>query len=345
MTTKRIMAACGMIGLALAGCTVPKVVPGGMPAPPPPAATASHQGMGPAIDTSKLMPVGNGRPELLLKRGEMPGPNPEGVGTFRFDCEPTHMAFDDPIVYPGQPGAAHLHTFFGNTAVDAHTTTDSLRNSGNSSCRGGVANRSGYWVPTVIDTTSGAPITPDYLQVYYKTGYGGVAPSQVSVIPSGLRMISGDARATAPQADLSLTSWSCPSVGNGARFASIPSTCAAGDLVNMMINFPQCWDGVNLDSPDHMSHMASAVDGCPASHPVAIPAITFNVRYRVPAGGLPSWRLASDMYGSDQPGGYSLHADWWNGWNEDIIRTITQNCLQRSLECQMDLLGDGRMLG
>jgi hypothetical protein len=30
--------------------------------------------------------------------------------------------------------------------------------------------------------------------------------------------------------------------------------CKAGIMVN--VRFPTCWDGVNLDSPDHMSHVA-----------------------------------------------------------------------------------------
>jgi hypothetical protein len=30
--------------------------------------------------------------------------------------------------------------------------------------------------------------------------------------------------------------------------------CPAGIMVN--VRFPTCWDGVNLDSPDHMSHVA-----------------------------------------------------------------------------------------
>lgn len=30
--------------------------------------------------------------------------------------------------------------------------------------------------------------------------------------------------------------------------------CPAGIMVN--VRFPTCWDGKNLDSPDHMSHVA-----------------------------------------------------------------------------------------
>jgi hypothetical protein len=49
--------------------------------------------------------------------------------------------------------------------------------------------------------------------------------------------------------------------------------------------FPMCWDGVNLDSPDHKSHMAYPTGvgngNCPASHPVRIPGIFMEALYFV----------------------------------------------------------------
>ena len=52
----------------------------------------------------------------------------------------------------------------------------------------------------------------------------------------------------------------------------------------MSIMFPQCWDGVNLDSPNHKSHMAYGAGwpdkGCPSTHPVPLAQITQNFRYR-----------------------------------------------------------------
>ena len=45
-----------------------------------------------------------------------------------------------------------------------------------------------------------------------------------------------------------------------------------------------CWDGVNLDSPDHMGHVSYPANGtfdnqgpCPSSHPVRIPQILYEV--------------------------------------------------------------------
>ena len=311
-------------------------------APALPAAPGGPAGA-PIVDVSRIPAGSAGVGQPVIIPAAVAGPNPERIGTFRFDCAYSHMNFDDPIVAPARPGASHLHTFFGNTGVTAVTTTESLVSTGNSTCRGGTVNRSGYWVPSMIDTATGIPIAPDYLQVYYKTGYNGIAPGNVTVIPRGLRMVVGNSRGRS--ASSGPTTWECFDSRHGELTAGIPTNCVAGETMNMQTNFPQCWDGVNLDSPDHASHMTQGSGGCPVSHPVAIPAITFNVRYRVPASGTSTWRLSSDAYSASLPGGYSAHADWWNGWNENIIRTVTQNCLQRALECHMDLLGDGRALG
>ena len=113
------------------------------------------------------------------------------------------------------------------------------------------------------------------------------------------------------------------------------------------IYFPQCWDGVNLDSPDHKSHMAypTAGRGCPSSHPVALPEITFNIVYPVrQANAAANWRLASDNYSSSLPAGYSAHGDWFNGWRQDILDTFVSNCDRTALDCGSHLLGDGRMI-
>jgi hypothetical protein len=100
----------------------------------------------------------------------------------------SHMSYDDPIVYPARR-AVPLHTFFGNTLADANSTAESIRTTGNSTCRGGLANRSAYWVPTMIDTKDGTPARPPAIGVYYKNGF--VDGSLVSRFPSGLRMIAG----------------------------------------------------------------------------------------------------------------------------------------------------------
>jgi hypothetical protein len=88
-------------------------------------------------------------------------------GKIRFLCEPSHLRYDDPIVAPGQPGGAHLHEFFGNTATNASSTYESLRETGSGSCEGGPLNRTGYWMPAMIDTATNTVVRPFHIQLYY----------------------------------------------------------------------------------------------------------------------------------------------------------------------------------
>ena len=76
---------------------------------------------------------------------------------------------------------------------------------------------------------------------------------------------------------------------------------------------------------------------------VPLPIVTYNLNYPVKESNAPlRWRLSSDNYSSAVPGGYSAHADWMNGWDQDIINTWTKNCVQASVDCHAYLLGDGR---
>jgi Domain of unknown function (DUF1996) len=275
-------------------------------------------------------------------------------GDFRTSCTVARMSFDDPIVWPGQPGKSHLHTYFGNTAVDASTTPESLRAAGNSTCRGGTANRSAYWVPTMINTADGTPIVPDDIGVYYKSGF--LDGAVINPLPAGLRMVAGNSAATAAP-DNTYMRFKCiggPNNENDKYGSQIPN-CDVGAAVWQEIFFPQCWDGVNLDSPDHKSHMATPVPDpsgappyglrCPATHPVAIPQISFNVVYVVPSKDAPlRWRLSSDNYDPKLPGGYSSHGDWFNGWMSDVSDSFAKNCIRARKDCHSHLLGDGRMI-
>jgi hypothetical protein len=55
-----------------------------------------------------------------------------------------------------------------------------------------------------------------------------------------------------------------------------------------------------------------------------------------------TWRLASDVYDSGKPAGYSTHADWFNGWRTEAMETFVNLCDKAAMDCHAHLLGDGR---
>ncbi|SFD72249.1 protein of unknown function [Actinopolyspora alba] len=78
---------------------------------------------------------------------------------FQVDCSFSHRAKDDPIVFPGESGTSHDHTFPGNTGTDAESTTDSLSDAGvgSTTCLN-PDDLSAYWFPTLYKNDE--PIEP-----------------------------------------------------------------------------------------------------------------------------------------------------------------------------------------
>ena len=230
----------------------------------------------------------------------------------RVYCTVSHLSYDDPIVYPGESGAAHLHLFWGNTGADAFTTAASLAADGRASCEGGRNNRSAYWAPALFDE-GGQAVLPESVFVYYKSqGVGdGTELDRATIrpIPDGLQMIA--------RRDM-------PGGGGGLRIERGPS-----GGIRIQVRFPECLrteggravlsgEGGNA----HVAYQSPAFDGsaghCPPSHPYRIPQVSYIINYAVPLES--DWRLASDHHGMAK--GESLHADYFASWDAETMRRI-----------------------
>ena len=296
----------------------------------------------------------------LVPESETPGQRDDGSGAFRTHCIESHSSYDDPLVKPGQPGAMHHHIFFGNPTTDAFSTSESLLSAEMTTCDGVDLNKSAYWVPALYGE-SGERITYVDPLFYYKTGYHLPAES-ITPPPAGLQIIAGNPMSQEPQglhvAKFRCNSWQAaePQFSPGDPLDHIPyiPDCDPGDIVEIRLVFPQCWDGVNLTSQDHRSHLAYPIEAqapitgtgrCPKSHPIAIPEISYNFGIRVTdeTGPSSTWRFATDPANAPR-GGYSLHGDWMNGWDEPTMAAVVSNCLNPGRECMVGLLGNGEQL-
>ncbi|MFN8632799.1 MAG: DUF1996 domain-containing protein [Chloroflexota bacterium] len=245
-------------------------------------------------------------------------------GVFATVCRFSHQASDDPIVYPNQPGKSHLHTFFGNTTTNASSSYDSLR-AGATTCRTDE-DASGYWVPALY--RNGTEVQPISMKVYYRTGRH--APEDVQPFPAGFRMIAGDATATSAQG-LRTTFWLCRSLRDldgppAAGPSDTPQNCPADSPLTLHVLFPECWDGVSTDSPDHKSHVTyGRLGACPADHPVVLPSLAMIAHY--PITGEPG---AITLASGSQ---YSAHGDFFNGWDQAFLSKAVIQCLNAQARC------------
>jgi hypothetical protein len=219
-------------------------------------------------------------------------------------CPFSHRSNDDPIVFPGEPGRSHDHTFLGNRSTDAGSTPASLR--GAVTTCNVKADAAAYWVPTLYVGLE--PVVPFLGLAYYVRRTRGY----LRAFPRDLRMVAGNANARRAQ-PISVVSWSCGGIGSTPRRSKVPA-CAADQPLQLRVEFPNCWNGRSIDSANHRRHMAYSVRArCPASHPVATPTLALVLFYdAVPRGA----RLSSGTFGG--------HADFMNGWGEDALTAYVQ---------------------
>ena len=250
--------------------------------------------------------------------------SPEAVFVTR--CNYSHRNMDDPIVFPGQPGAAHSHDFFANRSTKYNSTYQSLRafSGTTQATKSGTtcvnaADKSAYWIPTVSWTNNSGTrkLTAGTARFYYRSGgKGAVQPP-----PPGLKVVPN-----------THVNWRCAKVT--ALSSSPPTKCSSGALV-VAIRFPDCLaedsNGQLLtDSSDHRLHMAYAElqpDGtrlCPASHPNPVATLTMEVTFNI---GITSGmvKLSSDPQGA--PPGSTMHADFFNAWDQQKLTALVESCI------------------
>lgn len=267
-------------------------------------------------------------------------------GSFNIVCNYSHRLPDDAIVYPGKPGIAMQHDFFGNTTANAYSTADSLLAVSGTTCEN-AADGTAYWAPS-LKLPDGTVVAPTYQKTYYKNQ---AVPSTKNVVvqpfPPGLKMMVGDHHGTQPNPRISFL---C--TGQGYT-NTIPTNCvpdpATRTQFNIGMNFPTCWDGTNL-SPvmgghDNMAYPDSN-GNCPSGYPVHLPEVNMNIAYRLgQISDLTGVQLSLDpqldaqgkvvkqLWGSL----YTAHGDFFMGWRAQAAQFMASYYLNKGRVCNHEL--------
>jgi Domain of unknown function (DUF1996) len=252
------------------------------------------------------------------------------TGTFTVRCGTNagrpHSNSDNVIVAPGTVnGAHHTHDYVGNKDTSQASTNDSLAAAGTTCSNGDqstyywpvirLRNRDGGGTPGEVAANPhniGDIITPTSASIQFR----GSPVSKVVAMPRFLRIITGDAKASINGGANANVKWTC--TGFRDRVTTKYPLCPRGSRVQIISDFQSCWDGQNIDSANHRTHVAfpDKNTGACAAGFKAIPQLRITLTYDVPRGRI----FAVDAFPEVQHNPLTHHNDFINVMSDQLMK-------------------------
>ncbi|MEU1455922.1 DUF1996 domain-containing protein [Streptomyces avermitilis] len=276
-------------------------------------------------------------------------------GTFATSCGVNAEGLfnsDNVIVAPGVTnGAHHFHDYVGNQDNQAFATDDDLANA-DTSCEN-EGDKSSYYWPVLrlqngtrekdadapgggTEGNAGEIVTPQQVTLTFT----GNPRSKVVAMPRLLRIITGDAKAFVNGNANANASWSCTGYEDRQLKDKYP-VCPKGSDVVRSFKFQSCWDGQNIDSANHRTHVAFAdAEGNCAGGFRAIPQLVQRIVYDVDApsledGGRTTPLFAVDSFPEQLHKPVTDHGDFINVFDEDLMQEMV-DCINDGRKCGAD---------
>ncbi|MBT3149578.1 DUF1996 domain-containing protein [Streptomyces sp. CHD11] len=278
-------------------------------------------------------------------------------GTFTSECGVNENGLfnsDNVIAAPGVGnGAHHFHDYIGNQATNAFSSDDDLA-AAETSCED-QGDKSSYYWPVLrlqngveeqdanspgggIEGNVGEIVTPKEVTLTFV----GNPQGEVTAMPRLLRIITGDAKSFVNGPGNANASWSCTGFEDRQLTDKYP-LCPQGSDVVRTFDFQSCWDGRNIDSANHRTHMAfmDAAGNCPSGFE-PVPQLVQRIVYDVDApsledGGKTTPLFAVDSFPEQLHKPITDHGDFINVFDEDLMNEVV-DCINEGRTCGA---GDG----
>ena len=232
----------------------------------------------------------------------------------------------DPIVFPGQHGKSHLHSFFGSDAVTVDTNSsaelrESCTNAENPN------DLSVYWVPTLFygSGEDWEPVPLSRFSAYYGLGD---TPAEIPY-PDDLKMLAGSA--TSQSAEEMPTEaeieWFCENGPDSPVGENGFPTSTCSTHLQTLLYFPNCVNEETLEY-GYKAGRPGNYKACPSGMK-AIPQLRFSIRYdlrkALPEGwsGEAPLKLACGN-------AYCSHGDFINGWTTEAGPALVEATKEKS---------------
>ena len=274
-------------------------------------------------------------------------------GTFTTSCGVNANGLfnsDNVIVAPGvSNGAHHFHDYVGNQSNNAFASDEDLAAAQTTCVDQG--DKSSYFWPVLrlqngtqeqdanspgggIEGNAGEIVTPKQVTMTFV----GSPRGEVVAMPRLLRIITGDAKAFVNGTTNANASWSCTGFEDRQLKDKYP-LCPSGSDVVRTFRFQSCWDGTNIDSANHRTHVAfaDAAGNCPTGFR-AIPQLVQRIVYDVDApslrdGGRTTPLFAVDAFPEQLHKPVTDHGDFINVFDENLMREMV-DCINAGRRCE-----------
>ncbi|OAQ95626.1 hypothetical protein LLEC1_03641 [Akanthomyces lecanii] len=283
---------------------------------------------------------------------------------WRMECPGRlNVARIDPIVNLNDV-SAHAHSLHGSSALSSSADGAALKGGKCTSCRV-IQDKSAYWSPALY--FEDADKNTDKFELVEQVGgmlaYYLLYGKNIKAFPDNFQMIAGSntrrsytaGNPEEPDPDKSLwqsmgqteqsfleqraLGFNCLDYDKkpeGTLFrhylpdkAYLDANCKDG--IRLEIMFPSCWNGKDVDSSDHKSHMAYpdlVMDGsCPEGFETRVPSLMFETIWAVHkyAG-----RNGTFVLSNGDTEGFAYHADFMMGWDRDFLQQAVDTCTNPS---------------